>query len=273
MSNFKRKVNIVESTTPPTNQYDWWYDLNSKELKRNTNGGYTSIGVSNQEPPTPTPSGPLLQIGAPENTFYLCFLWDTATISIPVIFGITEVSNWDIHDELVDVDESTWITLNVFSYKGDDTPDLADITGAMNEIKDIIGQSDEALEISDWAVAVVLPESITKIDSEFFQAIPNNPYYSGSTYYLICPNVQCIQGVLLDTTDEYLDLYIGTPSVPEAPEELFSDGMSTYYMTVYIPTELEKDYRNDPIWNQCEELRTLANDITLTTILRPLAGM
>lgn len=51
MSNFKRKVNIVESTTPPTNPFDWWYDLNSEVLKKPVNGTYVSI--SNGEPSGP----------------------------------------------------------------------------------------------------------------------------------------------------------------------------------------------------------------------------
>lgn len=51
MSNFKRKVNIVESTTPPSNPYDWWYDLNSEVLKKPVNGTYVSI--SDGEPSGP----------------------------------------------------------------------------------------------------------------------------------------------------------------------------------------------------------------------------
>lgn len=51
MSNFKRKVNIIESTTPPTNPFDWWYDLNSEVLKKPVNGTYVSI--SNGDPSGP----------------------------------------------------------------------------------------------------------------------------------------------------------------------------------------------------------------------------
>ena len=52
MSNFKRKINIVESTTPPPNPFDWWYDLSSEVLKKPANGMYVSI--SNEDPSGPT---------------------------------------------------------------------------------------------------------------------------------------------------------------------------------------------------------------------------
>ena len=35
---FKNKVNIIESTLPPTNKNDWWFDLNSETLKQWKNG-------------------------------------------------------------------------------------------------------------------------------------------------------------------------------------------------------------------------------------------
>lgn len=38
MSNFKRKIEIVESTTPPHNTYNWWFDLNTDQLKRYKRG-------------------------------------------------------------------------------------------------------------------------------------------------------------------------------------------------------------------------------------------
>lgn len=38
MSDFKRKIEIVEATTPPPNKYNWWFDLNERKLKRFNNG-------------------------------------------------------------------------------------------------------------------------------------------------------------------------------------------------------------------------------------------
>ena len=35
---FKNKVNIIESTLPPTNKNDWWYDYSSETLKQWKNG-------------------------------------------------------------------------------------------------------------------------------------------------------------------------------------------------------------------------------------------
>lgn len=43
MSSYKRKINVIESSTPPSNKYDWWYDINRKLLKRPVNGGYENI--------------------------------------------------------------------------------------------------------------------------------------------------------------------------------------------------------------------------------------
>lgn len=38
MSNFKKKINIIESATPPTNRNDWWYNTNDNNLYRYTTG-------------------------------------------------------------------------------------------------------------------------------------------------------------------------------------------------------------------------------------------
>lgn len=43
MSSFQRKINVIESPTPPSNRYDWWYDTNRGMLKRPVNGGYENI--------------------------------------------------------------------------------------------------------------------------------------------------------------------------------------------------------------------------------------
>ena len=37
------KVNIVESKYPPVNKYDWWYDENTKELKKNQGGTWVKV--------------------------------------------------------------------------------------------------------------------------------------------------------------------------------------------------------------------------------------
>ena len=56
MSDFKRKVNIVESTTPPTNQYDWWYDLNNNVLKKKKGNKYEPLEGSENSNNTTTES-------------------------------------------------------------------------------------------------------------------------------------------------------------------------------------------------------------------------
>jgi hypothetical protein len=45
MSDFKRKIEIVESTTPPSNKYNWWFDLNARKLKRFDGGEWREYSV------------------------------------------------------------------------------------------------------------------------------------------------------------------------------------------------------------------------------------
>lgn len=45
MSDFKRKIEIVESTTPPPNKYNWWFDLNARKLKRFDGGEWEEYSV------------------------------------------------------------------------------------------------------------------------------------------------------------------------------------------------------------------------------------
>jgi hypothetical protein len=45
MSDFKRKIEIVESTTPPPNKYNWWFDLNARKLKRFDGGEWGEYSV------------------------------------------------------------------------------------------------------------------------------------------------------------------------------------------------------------------------------------
>lgn len=50
MSDFKRKIEIVESTTPPPNKYNWWFDLNTYELKRWTEGKWVKYDTKPVRP-------------------------------------------------------------------------------------------------------------------------------------------------------------------------------------------------------------------------------
>ena len=45
-----QKVNIVESKFPPSNKYDWWYDLNENVLKRFVGDNWTSIASPDPGP-------------------------------------------------------------------------------------------------------------------------------------------------------------------------------------------------------------------------------
>lgn len=45
MSDFKRKIEIVESTTPPPNKYNWWFDLNEQKLKRFNSGEWVEYNT------------------------------------------------------------------------------------------------------------------------------------------------------------------------------------------------------------------------------------
>lgn len=102
MSDFKRKIEIVESTTPPPNKYNWWFDLNARKLKRFDGGEWVEYTFK-----------PKIQISMPEsNEIWFLLQGDNIEISY------SDIESFD-GDMRLDVGmvESYKLTNNVLKLK------------------------------------------------------------------------------------------------------------------------------------------------------------
>ena len=82
-----KKVNIVESNTPPTNKHDWWYDLNYNALKRYYGGSWILVNSSE--------SGSTIEL--PEELTTSCITIDLYEPGTTSIYTNGEFG-WDIID-------------------------------------------------------------------------------------------------------------------------------------------------------------------------------
>lgn len=254
MSDFKRKVNIIESTTPPTNPFDWWYDLNNGVLKKPVGGGYIHVLPSIPDGPTPSEKSDL-NIGTEgEYEFY--------------IYAYDGMSMLDLLNPI----EGDWEhefdgSRNRYTYTGSDTDAFDEkIMSSLSALNIDNGVSD---------VLVVLPPSIKQISPWLGNMIPSGKI-SGVNIHLVCPSVEAFEGNYVSNTDHSYYIYLGNSQVVNIQSEFpyIDENMEERaFIECIIPDYLKVEYNADNVWIESNiELKTMAEDTTLDNIVYSIFG-
>lgn len=155
------KINIGESKMPPANKNDWWYDLNTGELKRFTGGNWSSVMRGNTS--------------------------DSNYISVPKLY---EIPNDQI---LVFTPKLNTNYINMYSEDGIriDSVESDESIGARiytfnTELTRFRQQVCELIISSDDDIIVVLPSSISDVEYGGIQV--SNDYGAAGNVTLIFTN-------------------------------------------------------------------------------------
>lgn len=265
MSNFKRKVNIVESTTPPTNMYDWWYDTNNDVLKRPSGGGYEIIGESSSNTggeDEPLASSLIEGVSETDLYVYLRASGDRAMVNLSADFARMSSSQyWTLQFDGVK---------NIFQYKNG-LPTANDIVSLFREIQ--VSSTLQDGHIEDHLY--VLPTCIDSLGNDFF--VPCVAWETSLNMACIVPSAADITGLKYDEYDSPLTLYLGCPKVVECNIEsiIDSSGDTVYVRPVYVPSTLLSEYIATPAWNAIDKmgiLEPMDNSSTLDDIIYQLFG-
>lgn len=218
MSDFKRKIEIVESTTPPPNKYNWWFDPNTDELKRYKNGNWE---LYNYNWPT-TSLPPTNEIWLDLDSLYASE--KTITTAFEKIGTIKKV-------EIITPEEESDSALVKIIFE----QNLTDIT---------VANSISLSSITESHTTIIFPNlgSLNYTGSgTLFTG--NDDMFSVD---FIFGEIKSISGCLLYTMDRDAYISIYSKDVPTIQSKLIDVGRGEIY--VYVPNRLLKEYKSSTNW-------------------------
>jgi hypothetical protein len=222
MSDFKRKIEIVESTTPPPNKSNWWFDLNENVLKR-----WKGADWSQYDYTWPTTELP------PQDEIWIYEEYPTGDTSV--------------RDNLKSCFGAIGTVLEVSSvYNEDDGSERYKIKFAAPLSKIEVEES-ISLNFFDGPIQIIFPnlDSISNSFSEqglFY-------FYSGDVT-VIFGNLNRASGCIFEIMDSGPDIYIYARKVPEITAEFVREEYGQESVYVYVPSTLRQKYAASTNWAQ-----------------------
>lgn len=228
MSDFKRKIEIVESTTPPSNKYNWWFDLNTKELKRWAGGKWSLYNFIPYNIPMPASNS---------ITFIVSYDYsDQCEQDIRDYFGdhfggLKKITNEYYIDDSIECHVLT-------AYFNDNITRLG--AGGQGNLLDLT--STEFLRESLYAVK--LPNSITTLGDDAIDSAMS----SGSCVFVFGPEVTSIDSYAIHNASDAFYMFLGTqPPIIQSDSFDYDPGMSSP-PTIYVDDTVEHKYLRATNW-------------------------
>lgn len=205
---FKNKVNIVEAHYPPTNENDWWFDLNTHILKRYYTGEWKRYD-------TPPP----ININMPaDNEIWLRY---TGEYSEDAFSSYMEEhvpgfnGSWDVKGDVIIVTDND--VKNILTGENYFTPSVND---------------------EDFMISSIKLPKVNILGAEM-----ENPIFSSSIDWIIIQDINYIKPYVVHSGPGIICL-ADTP--PQVSYDSFGD--SPYEVNVYVKDELVNTYKNDTNW-------------------------
>lgn len=243
------KRQIVESKFPPSNKEVWWFDVNSQEIKRYTEGKWTAVVTSsggNTPDPGPEPDYSLkLSTGDPS----ALWIWVNVNIVEDEDFFL------DFAEQLSYATDYQCEKLqNNGNYYGIEVRTDSDMTeddviSVMEGIRNLFDSyAGESQLHEPWDITVVLPPSISTLNSDMFNMRIDWDY---NLLTIVTDSVTTITSII----DEYssadqiaITLICGMSTPPQVSLGAFGSEAPESH-TVNVPKGTLSRYTEDTNWN------------------------
>lgn len=218
---FKNKVNIIESTLPPSNINDWWFDLNEQKLKRFKEGEWSLYNYTWPKIPYALADNEILirmnsieDLGGYGESAIKTEFSKCGTVK-EVKYVFDEMANMDLYYVIF---AEALTTLNVSK---------------------VIGLFDNICSTID----LYFPASLTNITTSNY-LFRTSSEGAVNVYFA---NLHSFSGALFNFLSSSYDVYIYSKQVAQISSNFMNYDSVPY---IHVPKELESKYKQSTNWNQ-----------------------
>lgn len=221
MSDFKRKIEIVESTTPPPNKYNWWFDLNENVLKRWKDADWTQYDYTWPTTEIPPQNEIWVRVESPMDNV-------SERASLKSVFGVIGTVK------------------EVYSISNDDGSELYKIKFAA-PLSKIEAEKSVSLSFLDGPIQIIFPN----LDSISYSSFEHGLFYRDTgDMAVILGNLNRASGCIFQCIDYSLAIYMYARKVPEITVEFAEINFESWNIDVYVPSTLRRNYTTSTNWAQ-----------------------